>query len=40
MLTNWNTINTPIKRLKRINEDLKKEDWANKEDILKHVVSS
>ena len=36
MLTNWNTINNSIKRLKRLNEDLKKEDTGfTKKELIK-----
>ena len=34
MLTNWNTINNSIKRLKRLNEDLKKEDTGFTKKVL------
>ena len=39
MLTNWNTINNSIKRLKRLNEDLKKEDTGfTKKELIKMTV--
>ena len=39
MLTNWNTINNSIKRLKRLNEDLKKEDTGfTKNELIKMTV--
>ena len=39
MLTNWNTINNSIKRSKRLNEDLKKEDTGfTKKELIKMTV--
>ena len=39
MLTNWNTINNPIKRLKKLAEDLKKEETGfTKKELIKMTI--